>query len=380
MIPVRLVIKNLSRNRRRTFLTAGSVAVSIFLITIFCATYRYISAPAAPSGFSLLLIVTRRTSLTVPLPLSYRDRIARLPGVDAVTPVNMVDARYGGQDTLLWALACDPETLDSIFTDWRLTDADRQAFRHEKVALIAGRKTAEKFHWKRGDLINLRSPGYGVNPNLILRGIYTSPDDESLLMFHWDYLNEVLGRPNTPGGFWLRARTPEDIPRLMREIDALFHNTAAETRTQPMKQLVLDMLAMLGNIKLILVGISAAVLFAVLLIMANSMAMSIRERTGELAILRALGFRTGQLLGMLTAESLVIALAGTAVGCGAGALALAATAGYQMGGAMPVYIRADAPTLGVALGVAVFINLVSTLLPAWRASRISIAEALRFVG
>ncbi len=380
MTPGRLVIKNLFRNRRRTVLTAGSVAVSIFLITIFCATYRYISAPAAPSGFSLLLIVLPRASLMVPLPLSHRDRIARLSGVDAVTPVNMVDAWYGAQDKPLWALACDPEAIGSIFTDWRLAEADRQAYLQERVALIAGRKTAEKFGWKRGDLVNLRSPGYGVTFNLILRGIYTSPDDESLLMFHWDYLNEVLGRPNKPGAFWLRARSAEDVPRLMQEIDALFRNTAAETRTQPMKQLVLDMLAMLGNIKLILVGISAAVLFAVLLIMANSMAMSIRERTGELAILRALGFRTGQLLEMLTAESLVIALAGTAVGCGAGALALAATAGYQMGGAMPIYIRIDAPTAGVALGAAVVISLLSTLVPAWRASRISIAEALRFVG
>jgi putative ABC transport system permease protein len=380
MISSRLVIKNVLRNRRRTVLTIGSVAASIFLITIFCATYRYISAPPAPSAFSLLLIVTHRTSLIIPLPLSYRDRLARLPGVAGVTPVNMVDGWYGAMDTPLWAFACDPEAVGGFFTDWRLPDNQRQAFMQERVALLAGRKMAEKFGWKLGDPIHLRSPGYGVTLDLILRGIYTAPEDESLLMFHWNYLNEVLGRPNKPGAFWLRARSAEDVPRLMQEIDAQFRNTAAETRTQPMKQLVLDMLGMLGNIKLILLGVSAAVLFAVLLIMANSMGMSIRERTAELAILRALGFRTGQLLELLTAESLAIALAGAVVGCLTGALALAWTAGYQMGGAMPVYIRLDAATAGTALGVAVIISLISTLIPAWRAARISIAEALRFVG
>jgi len=178
----------------------------------------------------------------------------------------------------------------------------------------------------------------------------------------------------------VRAKSAEDVPRLAQAIDAEFRNSDMETRTQPMAQWVLDMVAVLGNVKLILVSISAVVIFAILLIVANAMSMSIRERTAELAVLRALGFRMQQVLGLLAAESLAISLAGGALGCLLAWTLLELAAGYQIGGAMPIYIRVDAATVGVALGVAIGISLASTLPPAYRASRVNIAEALRFVG
>ena len=375
-----LVVKNLFRNPRRTFLTTASVAVSIFLLAVFCATYRYIDAPPTPGGFSLLLMVTPRASLIIPLPLSYGERIRKLPGVAAVSPVNMVDGLYGGQESLLWALAFDAEALGKIFPDWHLPPDQRQAFVSEKTAFITGRRMVQKYGWKLGDRIHLRSAGYNLSLDLVLRGIYSSGEDETLLAFHWDYLNDAQGHPNKPGGFWVRAQSAEDVPRLMQEIDAQFRNAEMETRTQPMKQWMLDLLNMLGNVKLILVSISAAVVFAVLLIVANTMSMSIRERTAELAVLRALGFQTRQVLGLLAAESLGIALLGAIAGCLMAWTALTLTAGYQVGGAMPVYIQVDAATVGVALGVAIGISLGSTFISAYRASRVNIAQALRFVG
>jgi putative ABC transport system permease protein len=375
-----LVVKNLFRNRRRTFLTVASVAASIFLLAVFCATYRYINAPPTPGGFSLLLMVTHRTSTIIPLPLSYGDRIRNLPGVAAMSPVNMVDGFYGGQDFPLWALAFDAAALGKIFPDWQLPPDQRQAFVSEKTAFLAGLRIAQKYGWKLGDHVTLHSPGYNLSLDLVLRGIYSSGEDETLLGFHWDYLNDAQGHPNKPGGFWVRAQSAEDVPRLMQEIDTQFRNAEMETRTQPMKQWVLDLLNMLGNVKLILVSISAAVVFAVLLIVANTMGMSIRERTAELAVLRALGFQTRQVLGLLAAESLGIALLGAIAGCLMAWTALRLTAGYQVGGAMPVYIQVDAATVGVALGVAIGISLGSTLIPAYRASRANIAQALRFVG
>jgi len=380
MTRTQLVVKNVLRDRRRTLLTISSVAVSIFLLAVFCATYRYINAPLTPGGFSLLLMVTPRASLIIPLPLSYGERIRKLPGVAAVSPVNMVDGFYGGQESPLWALAFDAEALWKIFPDWHLSPEQRQAFVSEKTALIAGRKIAQKYGWKLGDRIHLRSSSYNLTLDLILRGIYSSSEDETLLGFHWDYLNDAQGHPNKPGGFWVRAQSAEEVPRLMQEIDAQFRNAEMETRTQPMKQWMLDLLNMLGNVKLILVSISAAVVFAVLLIVANTMSMSIRERTAELAVLRTLGFQTRQVLGLLAAESLGIALLGAIAGCLMAWTALTLTAGYQVGGAMPVYIQVDAATVGVALGVAIGISLASTLIPAYRASRANIAQALRFVG
>lgn len=374
-----LVIKNLLRNRRRTILTFLSVATTITLLAVFCATYRYFDAPLMPSELRLLLMVSSRTSMMIPLPLSYGERIARLPGVAATTPINMVDGLYGGQDDLLFALASDPVAFFKVYPDWHLPEDQRAAYLRERTAALAGRRTALKYGWKLGDRIHLRSPGYHVDLDLVLRGIYTA-QDESLLGFHWDYLNEALGRLDKPGGFWVRARTEEDVPRLMQTIDNQFRNGEMETRTQPMGQWVLDFLAMIGNVKLIVLSVSAAMVFAVLLVVANTMGMSIRERTAELAILRVLGFRPKQLLALLAAESLTVSVTGAVVGCLLAGTVFALIGGYRIGGAMPIYIQVDGVTVGIVLSVAIGIGLSSTLIPAYRALGRSIAQALRFVG
>lgn len=375
-----LVLKNVFRNRRRTVLTTVSVAVSVCLIAVFCATYRYISAPPTPGGFDLVLMVGPRTSLMQPLPLSHGARLRALRGIAAVSPLNMVDVVFGAEEKPLYAVACDPAAMFKVRPDWKLPEDQRQAFFSEKSALVASRRIAEPRGWKVNDRIALRSHGYNITLEFVLRGIYSSAEDESLMAFHWDYLNDTLGSPNTPGAFWVLAETPEDVPRLMTEIDGMFRNTDVETRTQPMKQFVLDFLAMLGNVKLILLGVSAVVVFAVLLIVANTMGMSIRERTSELAVLRALGFRKRQVLGMLTAESLAISISGAALGCLAAGGLLALTSGYQVGGAMPIYVQVDGYTLALTLAVAVAIGVLGTIVPAWHASHLNIAEALRFVG
>lgn len=377
---LRLIWKNAIRNRRRTLLTVASIAVSITLLAIFSAVYRYFQSPLMPPGFHLLLMVTPRTSLMIPLPLSYGERIRRLTGIVDVSPINMVDTIYGPRDDLIFAMAFDAATFFKVYPSWQLPPEQREAFLRERGGMIAGKTMAAKYGWKLGDRIILRSGGYHVTLDLVLRGIYTSEDDDSLLGFHWDYLNEVLGRPNKPGGFWVRARSPEDVPRLMRAIDAEFRNSDQETRTQPMSQWVLDMVGMVGNVKAILVGISSAVLFAVLLILANSMGMSIRERTAELAVMRALGFRVRQVLGLLAAESLAISVAGTFLGCVCAGLLLALTAGYRIGGAMPIYIRLDAVSVALAFLISLLLSLGSTLAPGYSAARTSIAQALRFVG
>jgi putative ABC transport system permease protein len=380
MTRTQLAVKNVLRNRRRTLLTVASVAASMSLLALFFTAYRYMEGSFRPDRWHLVLFVGPRTSLMVPLPLSYGERIAKVPGVAAVTPINWYDARYGSDDNLLPAFAADPPKILMFFSAWRLPPDQRQAFINEKVAFVASRKMADKYGWKLGDHVTLRSLNYHLSLDLVLRGLYSSSEEESVLTFHWDYLNDALGSPNKPGGFWVLARAADDMPRLTKDIDALFRNADVETRTQTMKQFILSFLAMLGNVKLILVSISAAVVFAVLLIVANTMAMSIRERTAELAVFRALGFRTSQVLGLLTAESLAISLAGAALGCLAAEILCLLARGYRAGGIMPTYLRVDAKTVALAVSVAAGIGLASTLLPAYRASRASIAEALRFVG
>ncbi len=374
-----LVVKNVLRNPRRTVLAMGSVATSTFLLAILCAAYQYMIAPPEVDRYNLVLVVSPRVSISVLLPISYRERIAKVPGVVAVMPICFFDGRYGPEGRLVPAAACDPETL-LTFADFDISPEQRRVFLSEKGAAVARRELAQKHGWKIGDRIHLSSPNYHVELELVLRGIYTTPEDQSMIFFNWAYLNEALGTINKTTNFDVLARYADDVPKLTRDIDALFRNADVETYTQPIKQHMLDFLGWMGNVKLVLLGVSAAVIFAVLLIVANSMAMSIRERTAEIAVLRALGFRTPQILGMLAAESLGISLVGAAVGCLSAWILLKLTGGLAIGGILPARIQVDGATVLVVLAAATAISLASTLIPAYRASHANIAEALRYVG
>jgi len=378
-----LVSRNLFRNRRRTLLTAGSVAVSILLLVIFWAVYRFLEAPPAAEGdrSHLVLIVMARTSLIQPMPLSYRARIERMPGVRAVTQVFWFDARYKNEDTVIASLSLDPKIVRTFFPDWQLSSALWDQFLHERTAAIASRQLAAKYGWKLGDHIYVSSPSYfGRGVDLTLRGIYEGKEEQSYLVFHWDYLDEVLGRPNVTLQFWILAESPEVVPGLMKQVDVEFRNETVQTLTQTVKQMTLNFVSWFGNVKLILAGMSGAVAFAVLLIVANSMAMSIRERTSELAVLRALGFRNRQVLALLAAESLAISLVGALAGS-LGAWGICRVlAGYTIGGGLLVNLQIGAPGAAFSILCAAVIGLVSTLVPALHAARLNIAEALRHVG
>ncbi len=377
------ILKNVLRNRRRSLLTAASVAVSVMLLLIFLAVYRFLQEPPASRGdlSHLALIVMARTSPIQPLPMSYRVRIERLPGVRSVTQVFWFDARYRDENTVIASLGLDPQRVFVFFPNWRLPAEQRKQFLSEKTAAIASRTLARRYGWKVGERIYVSSPTYfGVGLELNLRGIYEGPEEQSYLVFHWDYLNEVLGRPNVTGQFWILGKRAEEMPGLMKRVDEQFRDETVQTLTQTVKQSVLNFLSWFGNVKLILAGISGAVAFAVMLIVANSMAMSIRERTAELATLRALGYRTLHLLGMLAGEALALAFAGAVVGCLGAWIICRMTAGVTIGGGLLVNLEVGLPGVLFALACAVAIGLLSTIVPALHALRRNVAAALRHVG
>ena len=279
------------------------------------------------------------------------------------------------------AFSLDPQVLFTFFPDWKLPPEEKDQFIREKVAAIAGRSTASKYGWKVGDHIHVSSPSYfGVGVDLIVRGIYDSRAEQSYLVFHWDCLNDCVGSPNLTGLFWILADSADKMPGLMKTVDEQFRDETVETRTQTVKQVVLNFLSWLGNVKLILLSISAAVTFAVWLVAANAMAMSIRERTTELAVLRALGFPGRFLFTLLAGESLVISVAGASSGCLAAWAVCRIVAGYALGGLLRINLQIGLPGALAALGGAILTSLSSTLVPAHYASRMSIAEALRYVG
>ena len=323
------------------------------------------------------------------------------------------------------------------------------AWKRERTAALVGNKLMEKFGWKLGDRMTLKGTIYPVDLEFIIRAVYTDPEDVSMersFYFHWDYFDESLGRPGRTGTFYVKAATAEDIPRLAEKIDGMFRNTDAETKTETEKAFALSFVSMLGNIKLLLNAVCLIVVFTILLVAGNTMAMSIRERTGEVAILKTLGFRQNSILYLLVGESVAIALLGGILGAvGAkttygfihitstmgitfglfyalgvallaaygtwmlfagtsasrpwmkvtrmvvtllgGLLALAAGYGFYIAtghvmnqGGFLADFGVNYGIVALGLGISAGVGLISALLPALRASRMSIAEGLRYVG
>jgi putative ABC transport system permease protein len=375
------VLKNLNRNRRRTFLTLSSVTASLFLLGVLGATYRFINSPSDSDGTHLVLVVSPRASMTMLMPLWYRDRIAALPGVTAVSPFGYFPGHYGGDDALIPALAVEPQAIFKLLSDWQVPEAQKRAFEGEKSAVVVGRRLAEKYGWKLGDHIHLTSSMFNsLSLDLTVRGIYTSPNDEGAVAIHWDYLNEAMGRLDKASQFWVRARSAEAVPQLTQAIDAIFRDAPVETRTGTLKQLMLNFLSLLGNVKMMLMGISGGVVFAVLLVVSNTMGMSIRERTVEIATLRALGFRTAQIVRVLVGEAVLLSLCGAALGLMLAEGLTRMISGLTVGGLMPAHLSVGGATLAVMTLVALAIGLLSALVPAYHAARLNIAQSLRSVG
>jgi putative ABC transport system permease protein len=380
----RLVLKNLLRNKRRTLLTASSVAVSLFLLSSLAMFYAALGRPVedASGSTSLRLMVSRSTGIMYGMPSSYEARIAALQGVAACTPMNFLGAYYGDSSNYFANFAVGHETIFAVYKEANLPADQLAAFKRERLAAVTGRHLAEKFHWKLGDRIALLGSFYGVTPQVILRGIYTAPNlsDEDMFFLHWDYFNELMDRPDVVNSYWVRVNRPESAPRVAKAIDAMFRNTFAETKTETESQFLLGFISMLGNVRGIILAIGAAVTFAILLIVANTMAMSIRERIPEAAVMRSLGFRARQIVGLFLGESLVLTLAGWLVGCGGAKLLYDALALNRIGEVAWADFRMRPETVLFCFALAFGMGLLASGLPAYRASRLNIAQALRFVG
>jgi putative ABC transport system permease protein len=450
----RLVWKNALRNSRRTILTITSISVCIFLISTLQAVLASIYRAGRGSGDShLRVVVHRATGVTQPLPISYRQKIAGVPGVKAVVGTQWFGGQYIDASNFFANFAVDTDQFEQVYDNYKVPPDQLTAWKSERTAALVGEKLMETYHWKLGQRITLKGTIFpNFDPELTIRAVYRDPDDpsqEMALYFHYDYLDEAMqkeiGGLGTIGTYTVKVDNAGDVQRVQDAIDAMFHDSAFETKTDTEQAFALSFVSMLGNVKFLLTAISACVVFTILFVVGNTMAMSIRERTGEVAVLKTLGFRRNTILFLLAGESVVIALLGGLLGAvgaklayayivathnlsralslpfalggaivfGLGmwslfagvssrgwlkavryaATALSAVAGLAL--AMVFYtgvsivasqggfltdFQVPLATVLVCLGIAAAVGLVSALFPALRASRISIAEALRYVG
>jgi len=378
----RLVWKNVWRNKRRTLLTLSSITVSLFLLSSLAMVYTAFGNPTGQQAPGARLMVRRSTGIVFAIPSSYERRILEVPGVAACTAMNFFGAYYVDPKNSFANFAIGQETVFDVYNRGKLPPEQLAAFKRERTAAVAGRQLAQRFGWKLGDRITLLGSFYGVTPELTLRGIYqgTRPEDEDMFFFHWDYFNELTGRQNLVNNYWVRVDKPESAASVAQAIDARFRNTPYETKTETESQFLLGFISMLGNVRGIILLVGSAVTFAVLLIVANSMAMSVRERIPEAALMRSLGFRPSQVVRLFVAEALLLTLAGWTVGCGGAKLLYDALGITQVAQIAWADLRLRPENMALVFSLALLIGLAASGWPAYRAARSNIAESLRYLG
>jgi putative ABC transport system permease protein len=313
--------------------------------------------------------------------VAYLDKVAHVEGVEAVSGMIWYGGEYKDPSNFFPQFAVTTDQFFKVATDLSMPEVQREVFLKDRTAAIAGKRLANRFGWKLGEKIFLKGTIWAWNAELTLKGLYEGPD-ESALYLHWDYFNEgfereVGGNFDYIGTCWIRARSAEDVPKVAARIDALFQNTTAPTKTETEKAFVLSFVSMIGNIQLLITSICSVVIFAIVLVAANTMAMSIRERTREIGILKALGFRRSQVLVLLLSESLAITVGGALLGSWTARLAFGSVnmVDLTMGFIQRFYVTPTTLTICAAIGLAV--GIVSAGVPAWQAARRPVVEALR---
>ena len=385
---VKIVLKNLFRRPLRTILTMFGIATAVMAFGLIRTIVGAWSAGVEASAANRM-ITRHSVSFIFPLPLPYRQQIARVPNVTAVSWANWFGGVYGDPNdfTNFWPrFAVDAETFYDLYPEYQVPADQLAQFRKERNACIIGRKLAAQHGFKIGDLITMEGDIFPGRWEWVVRGIYTGRDqtvDETQMHFQWNYLYEQVqarepGRPVDAGWFILRVEPPDVMPRVSTTVDEQFVNSRAPTKTETEKAFQQGFVAMSSAIITSLQVISVVIVGIILLVLANTIVMAVRERTREYAVLKTLGFSARHLFALIFGESLVIALCGGLIGL---ALTFPMVAGF--GKALPTFfpiINVAPLTIALGLGAALIAGAVAAFFPATRVVRTPIVTGLRTVG
>lgn len=382
-----LVWRNLMRRKVRTIITMLSIFVAFLLFGALMAIRAAFSMGVDVAGADRLMMI-HRVSLIQLLPKSYGERIRATKGVTEVSHANWFGGYYQEPTNFVQNMAVDPESWLRIYPEFELPEEQKQAWLANRTGAIIGVDLARRFNWKIGDRVPLISPIYRKPDNspweFTIEGIYDSARkgvDKTQFFFHWEYLNETFrnsGFLNSQVGWYvLRVADPSTSDQLAKQLDAMFANSPAETKTATEKAFVSDFAKQIGDIGSIMIAITAVVMFFILFVAGNAMAQSIRERTNELAVLKTLGFSEGRILSLVLLESCVIAVVGGGLGLALAWVIIAQ--GDPTGGMLPIF---HFPVRDLALGITLvlLLGIATGLLPAFQAGRLKIVDALRRTG
>jgi putative ABC transport system permease protein len=380
----RFVRKNAFRNKRRSILTVLSIAFSLLLLSFLMSVWRAFYMDQGSAESAERLVTRHKVSLANFLPGYYRAKIRTIPGVVHVVPLAWFQGIYKDQkpENFFARFGTDPDEFFDTYKELSIPPDQLEAWKKDRAGAVADVALAKKYGWKIGDRIVIQGDIYPIRLELTLRGLFTSTEPNNALYFNWKYVEEgVAFAKDKAGLFTILVDSPQDVNRVAVAIDQMFANAPEPTKTETEKSFQLSFISMLGNVKAFILVISLAAVFTILLVSGNTMAMSIRERTREVAVLKTLGFRRQTILGLFIGEAVTIALIGGIVGSVvAFPLLWGLSHAPQMGGLFLVAVREWRYVAPVSWAVAAVAGFLSAAIPAYAASRTGIVDGLRHIG
>jgi putative ABC transport system permease protein len=385
MYILKLLLRNAFRHKLRAALTILSITIAILafglLRTFVGAWYAGVKASSANR-----LITRNAISLIFTLPLSYKEKIRQIDGVKEIAYGNWFAGIYKDEKNFFANYAIEAKNYMKLYPEFVVPPDQKEIFLRDRKGCVAGRKLIEQYHWKIGDIIPLKSVVFPGNWEFVLRGIYHGRDegtDERVFFFHWDYLNEALKktaprRADQVGWYVVEVKDPNRAAEVAQAIDKTFKNSLAETLTETEKAFFLSFISMADAIIIAIQLVSFVVIIIIIAVAANTMAMTARERIGEYAIFKTLGFRGWRIAGMIVGESLLITMIGCFVGIALTPPAAKAFSKY-VGTYFPAF-RVEIETIYMDIGASILVGLCAAIIPTWRALTIRIADGLRRIG
>jgi putative ABC transport system permease protein len=378
------IVRNaLFRNTLRSLLTMVSISFSLLLLTLMICIWRSFYIDQVAPEAARRLIVRDRVSLAFFLPAFYRDKIRSVQGVTAVAPMTWFEGRYidNRPEHFFARLATDPDEYLKVASDKIVPPDQLIAWQRDRAGALVDVTLANKYGWKLGDRIHIQGTIFPVDLDLTIRAIYHRDPPQNALYFNAKYLEEAVPWFKGQAG-WYSAQvdSADHVASAAHEVDDMFRNSPLQTKTESEKAFQLGFVASLGNVKAFILGICGAVVFTIMLVSANTMAMSVRSRTREVAVLKTLGFTRQRVLSIFVSESVALAAIGGLLGVAFAIPVIAWLTHGFVGLGIPLNMKVTAPTAALSIAVAVMLGVVSGSLPAYRASRMNIVEGLRHIG
>jgi putative ABC transport system permease protein len=312
------------------------------------------------------------------LPARQKSVIERIPGIEAITPFTWFGGKFRGEEGVPFAqFAMDPKVITNLLVEAKFPPGQLEAFQGDRRACAIGIKTAEKYHLKVGDRIQLQGALWPYDLDLHLAAIYHGTLDDRNLFFHHKYLDELDGDRGQVGTWWIKARTPEDVPAIVAAINKAFENTSAEVRAETERAFQLSFVSMWGNIRLLVHRICSVVVFTLLLVSTSTMSMAIRERFRELAVLKAIGYRRRELFAFILAESFGLAAVGALVGVGGAYLLFTYSDIPKLTNNIFLVFEVTGRIMGQACLVAAALGIIAAIAPSLAVARMSVVTGLK---